>query len=103
MHVLRDPEGFGHMLALADEAALIALLMDGRRTLPEIQAAFSKKVGVHVEPAELEAMVPSSTRPTCCTGRASSATAAASSRITPAPRSARPPMPAPPTPKTPTT
>lgn len=57
LHVLRDPEGFGKMLALPDGAALVALLMDGRHTLAEIQAAFSQRVGAKVGLAELQAIV----------------------------------------------
>lgn len=57
MHVLRDPEGFGRMVALPDGAALVALLMDGRHTLAEIQTAFAQKVGAEVSRGELEEIV----------------------------------------------
>jgi AmmeMemoRadiSam system protein B len=57
VYVLRDPEGIGKMLAMPDAAALVALLMDGRRTLAEIQAAFAKQVPGCVEMRELVAIV----------------------------------------------
>jgi AmmeMemoRadiSam system protein B len=57
LHVLRDPEGFGKMLALPDGAALVVLLMDGRHTLPEIQRAFQQRVGAKVSLSELETIV----------------------------------------------
>jgi AmmeMemoRadiSam system protein B len=57
MHVLRDPEGVGRTVALPDGAALLALLMDGRHTLAEIQEAFAQRVGVRVERAEVEGVV----------------------------------------------
>lgn len=56
LHVLRDPEGFAKMVALPDEAALVALLMDGRRTVREIQAAFAEQVGARVAAAHIEAV-----------------------------------------------
>jgi AmmeMemoRadiSam system protein B len=57
MHVLRDPEGFGRMVALPDGAALVALLMDGRHTFEEIQTEFAAKVGAQVSRGELEGIV----------------------------------------------
>lgn len=57
MYVLRDPEGFGRTVAVPQATALVALLMDGRRTLPEIREAFHRQVSIRVEPSELEAIV----------------------------------------------
>lgn len=57
MYVLRDPEGFGRMVAVPQATALLALLMDGRRTLPEIREAFHRQVSIRVALAEIEAIV----------------------------------------------
>jgi AmmeMemoRadiSam system protein B len=57
MYVLRDPEGFGRMVAVPRATALIALLMDGRRTLAEIRDAFHRQVSIRVEIAELKTIV----------------------------------------------
>jgi len=57
LHVLRDPEGIGRMVALPHAAAVIALLMDGRRTLDAICAAFRESTGHNVERRDVEAIV----------------------------------------------
>ncbi len=54
---MRDPEGFTGTAVLPLPAALLASLMDGRRTLAEIQADFRAQVGPQVALAELEQFV----------------------------------------------
>lgn len=55
--VLRDPEGFGQAVVLPLGAALLATLMDGRRTLAEIQADFAQQTGTAVALTTLERLV----------------------------------------------
>ncbi len=57
LYVLRDPEGLGQSMTLPDGAALLVLLMDGRRTVPELQAAFREEVGVRVQLEEIQALI----------------------------------------------
>lgn len=49
LHVFRDPQGFGRTLALPHAAALVALLMDGRRSLEEIADALFEAAGIRAE------------------------------------------------------
>jgi len=57
MYLFRDPEGVGRWVTLPDGAALLALLMDGQRTLPELQLAFRAESGIRVELRELSALI----------------------------------------------
>lgn len=54
---LRDPEGFAGSVALPYTAAVLASLMDGTRTIPEIQQAFQAKFKQVVELADIEQLV----------------------------------------------
>ncbi|MGA2032349.1 MAG: AmmeMemoRadiSam system protein B [Thermoguttaceae bacterium] len=54
---LRDPEGFGRTTVLPRGAAIVALLMDGRRTLRQIQAEFRTKTGVTVGSNDIHTIV----------------------------------------------
>ncbi len=54
---LRDPDGFGETVVLPWAAAVLATLMDGRRTLAEIQQAFAKRSGAEVSLVDLERLV----------------------------------------------
>jgi len=54
---LRDPEAFGETVVLSGGAAMLARLMDGRRTLLEIQATFKSQTGVAAALNDLEAIV----------------------------------------------
>ena len=55
--VLRDPEGFGKPLVIPYGAALVALLMDGQRSLSEIQSAFEEQTGSQAPLAGIEEIV----------------------------------------------
>lgn len=55
--VLRDPEGFGRSIVLHDRVALMAGLMNGRRTLSEIQSQFAKDTHVKTSLADVEELV----------------------------------------------
>jgi len=55
--LLRDPEGFGETLALPNGALFLAMLMDGVRTLAEIQQEFKGHTGVQVSLKDLEEIV----------------------------------------------
>jgi len=57
LFLLRDPEGFGETLALPNGAMLLAMLMDGTRTLAEIQHEFKLHTGVQASLRDLEAIV----------------------------------------------
>jgi len=57
LFLLRDPEGFGETLALPDGAMFLAMLMDGVRTLAEIQGEFKLHTDVQVSLRDLEAIV----------------------------------------------
>jgi AmmeMemoRadiSam system protein B len=57
LFTLRDPEGFGQTLVIPYGAMLLAALMDGRRTLAEIQSAFESQTGVEPPLADLEQIV----------------------------------------------
>lgn len=57
LFVLRDPEGFGKMMVVPYGAAVLAMLMDGRRTLSEIQSAFKQQTGAQAPLADLEEVV----------------------------------------------
>jgi hypothetical protein len=54
---LRDPEGFGQTLPLPGAAALLAVLMDGRRTLSEVQEEFRAQTGMVVALSDVEDLV----------------------------------------------
>ena len=51
---LRDPDGFAGSIVVSHPAAILASLMDGTRTLPEIQAEFQQLTGQDVELADVE-------------------------------------------------
>ena len=50
---LRDPDGFAGSIVLSHAAAIVASLMDGTRTLAEIQAEFERLTGQQVELADV--------------------------------------------------
>ncbi len=54
---LRDPEGFGDTVIVPCVAMLLASLMDGRRSLAEIQAAFQKELHSRLALADIERLV----------------------------------------------
>ena len=54
---LRDPEGFSGTVVLPYAAAVLASLMDGNRTLAELQEAFERQSGASVDPADVEQVV----------------------------------------------
>jgi len=54
---LRDPQGLGEVVVLPYGAVVLALLMDGTRTLAEIQDAFQKRTGVQVALSSLEEII----------------------------------------------
>ena len=49
LFALRDPEGFSGSVVLPYQAAVLASLLDGSRTLPELQAALEQRLGHEVE------------------------------------------------------
>lgn len=51
---LRDPEGFASSIVLPYAAAAVAALMDGTRTLAEIQEAIARQLGTPVSLSEVE-------------------------------------------------
>ena len=57
LFALRDPEGFGETAVLPYGAALLATLMNGQRTLAEIQAVFAEQLGTSVALADLQRLV----------------------------------------------
>jgi MEMO1 family protein len=54
---LRDPEGFAGSVVLPYPAAVLASLMDGTRTLADLQEAFRRQFGQSVDLAELENLI----------------------------------------------
>jgi hypothetical protein len=54
---LRDPEGLSQTLPLHDAAALLALLMDGQRTLSQLQEEFRAQTGMVVALGDVEELV----------------------------------------------
>ncbi len=56
-YALRDPHGFAGTAALPMGAAMLVTLMNGERTLGELQAAFLEKVGQEIPLAEVEKVV----------------------------------------------
>src|SRR5438046_2321672 len=54
---LRDPQGFASSILLPLPAAFLASLMDGRRTLQEIQDDFARASGQLVSSEELEGLI----------------------------------------------
>jgi len=57
MFAVRDPEGFSQPIVVSYGAAVLAALMDGRRSLAEIQSGFQDQVGAAVALSELEQFV----------------------------------------------
>ncbi|MEX0712918.1 MAG: AmmeMemoRadiSam system protein B [Pirellulales bacterium] len=57
LFALRDPEGFADGVALPYPAAMLATLMDGSRTLSQIQSDFQSQAGAAVALADLEQFV----------------------------------------------
>ena len=57
LFVLRDPEGFGQMAVMPYGAVLLASLLDGQRTLSEIQSEFQSQTGAQAPLADIEAIV----------------------------------------------
>ncbi|MGI9428556.1 MAG: AmmeMemoRadiSam system protein B [Bythopirellula sp.] len=56
-YALRDPHGFAGTAALPMGAATLVTLMNGERTLSELQAAFAEQVGQPIPLAEVEKVV----------------------------------------------
>lgn len=56
-YALRDPRGFSGTAALPMGAAMLVTLMNGQRTLNELQEAFAQKVGRPIALAEVEKVV----------------------------------------------
>jgi AmmeMemoRadiSam system protein B len=54
---LRDPEGFSEPVVVPYAAAVLASLMDGTRTLSEIQEAYRQRFGQSVALADVEGLV----------------------------------------------
>ncbi len=54
---LTDPDRIGHSLVLSFGAATLASLMDGHRTLRELQAAFRARTGLAADLADVERIV----------------------------------------------
>jgi len=54
---LRDPHGFAGTAALPMAAAMLVTLMNGQRTLRELQTAFAQKIGQKIALAEVEKVV----------------------------------------------
>ncbi len=54
---LRDPEGFAGAIVLPYQAALLASLMDGSRTLADLQQAIQERIKQPVAPADVESVV----------------------------------------------
>jgi AmmeMemoRadiSam system protein B len=54
---LRDPEGFAPSIVLPYPAAIMASLMDGSRTLAELQRDFASQTGDEASRAEVEGLV----------------------------------------------
>jgi len=57
LFTLRDPEGFGETVVMPYGAVLLATLMDGQRTLAEIQSAFQSRTGAAAPLSDLETIV----------------------------------------------
>jgi len=57
LYLCRDPEGFGEPMVLPYGAAVLASMMDGRRTLAEIKTTFQARTEVPVALADLEQIV----------------------------------------------
>ena len=57
LFVFHDPEGFGGTIVAPYQDLILVALMDGTRTLAEIQAAFRDKMGIEVARTELERIV----------------------------------------------
>jgi AmmeMemoRadiSam system protein B len=57
MFALRDPEGFSGSVALPHQAAVLAALMDGSRTMAEMQTDFARQFGQAVDLADVEQVV----------------------------------------------
>jgi len=56
-YALRDPQGFAGTAALPMGAAMLVTLMNGQRTLSELQVAFTEKVGRPIDLEEIEKVV----------------------------------------------
>jgi len=57
LFALRDPEGYGQTVILPYGAVLLAVLMDGRHTLAEIQTLFKSQTGAEAPLADVEKIV----------------------------------------------
>ncbi len=56
-YALRDPHGFAGTAALPMGAAMLVTLMNGQRTLGELQSAFTEKVGQQIALSDVERVV----------------------------------------------
>ncbi len=57
MFGLRDPEGLGKTVVLSYPAVILATLMDGNRTLAELQTSFGKQMEITVALADIEELL----------------------------------------------
>lgn len=57
LFALRDPEGYGRSVVIPHEAAVLASLMDGRRSLEEIREEFEKRFGEEVPLEDVEGLI----------------------------------------------
>src|SRR5436305_12091076 len=54
---LRDPEGFAGAIVISHPAALLASLMDGSRTIEELQTDFRARFGQNASLEDIEGLV----------------------------------------------
>ncbi len=57
LFALVDPEGFGETVVVPHGGALLAMLMDGRRTLAGLQAQFQAEAGIPLALSDLKRLV----------------------------------------------
>ncbi|NOY40578.1 MAG: AmmeMemoRadiSam system protein B [Planctomycetes bacterium] len=57
MYVLRDPYGFSKAVALPMVAGMLVTLMNGERSLPELQEEFEKTIGQSLSMEDIERIV----------------------------------------------
>ncbi len=57
MYVLRDPYGFSKAVALPMVAGMLVTLLNGERTLPELQEEFEKTIGQSLSMEDIERIV----------------------------------------------
>src|SRR6202042_2639329 len=57
LFALRDPEGFSGAIVIPYAAARLVALMDGERTMAEIQSEFERQIGQPVAVEDIEGLV----------------------------------------------